>query len=184
MKKIRNSSFLSSADFTFGIAFDCIFQNRKRIKLSKCVLIHKKGCRDIHQAKLYTLNSNPKFETQTENGASSPNSQSPDSTNSVLFRSVKKETHQIRRIKRHPLRKSALAELCPGRTKRARGLRTVIKSFALRFLRTCRHYGIGFPSPNHSCCSGRSSGYRKRGFVFDRGCIQSQVQHFPAVTKV
>lgn len=60
-------------------------------------------------------------------------------TGSVLFRSVKKAKKAKKQhtksegIKSTPFRKSALAGLCPGRTKRERGLRTVIKSFALRF---------------------------------------------------
>lgn len=117
MKRNRNNSFLWSADFSpLGIPFDCIFQDRKRIKLSKCVLIHKKkDCRDIHKTKLYSLNSNPKF------SASSPNLQSPDSTNSELFRSVKKETHQIRRIKRQPPSENLHSPNCVRGAQSARG---------------------------------------------------------------
>ncbi|GIX91574.1 hypothetical protein CEXT_444161 [Caerostris extrusa] len=49
------------------------------------------------------------------------------------------------------------AELCLAvRAHTKRGFRTVIKSSVLRFRRTCSHFEIGFPEPNHSCCSGSS----------------------------
>lgn len=99
-----------------SIPFDCIFQNRKRIKLSKCVLTHKKKIAETYIRQNYILlNSNPKF------GASSPNSKSPDSTNSELFRSVKKETHQIRRIKRQPPSENLHSPNCVRGAQSARG---------------------------------------------------------------